>query len=67
MWKETYIKGKVIIKKNIPITIHEKIMNEAINGDETIYENYGKNKVCLSETSTSQTHLFCYYSKGYYT
>ena len=54
------IKGKVIIKKNIPITIHEKIMNEAINGDETIYENYyGKNKVCLSETSTSQTHLFC--------
>lgn len=53
------IKGKVIIKKNNPITIHEKIMNEAINGDETIYENYGKNKVCLSETSTSQTHLFC--------
>ena len=53
------IKEKVIIKKNIPIAVHEKIMNEAINGDETIYENYGKNKVCLSETSTSQTHLFC--------
>ena len=48
------IKGKVIIKKNIPITIREKIMNEAIYGDETIYENYGKNNLTQTDFNKIQ-------------